>query len=998
MRRGFVLGLLISLLAAASVFALDPSRVLTQARMTVWTSDSGLPQNTIDALVQTRDGYLWIGTEEGLVRFDGIRFVVTDRQNAPALRSSFVSSLHESSDGTLWVGTYGGGLARMNDGRLQAVRPDLLGSDRIREMHSTKDGVLFAATAGGGLLRIERDQVTRITTRNGMPSDRIWALKDDGAGGLWIATHGAGVVRWRDGIVLERITTGAGLPSDLARALLRDPDGTLWIGTDGGGVVAWREGRVVATVTARDGLPSDHVRALQRDRDGSLWIGTDGGLARWRGVRAEVLGAAEGLPSPVIRSMVEDREGNLWVGSTGGLIRLRDTRFVSFTRKEGISVDGIRAVLEDRQGRIWVGTEGGGLCAISPPSVQCRRRAEGLPHDTVYALAESGDGSLWVGTDGGGVARFRDGAFVETIDAKRNGLPNDRVRALVETDRGLWVSTTAGLALVSGGKTVRVSELQDRQLRPLLALPDGGLLVGTDGDGVWRVDANATRARPLLEANRALKSARIFSLAADAAGGGVWIGTSGGGLARLDLASGRVRSLARGDGLHDDVVFQIVDAGVGSDLWLTSNRGLYRVPRDRVLAALNGAKSDLSGTVYGTADGMPSPECNAAFPAAILARDGRLWVATARGVAIVERRTSTRNAVEPPVHIEEVLIDGNRDGSRFTEAGGVRLPPGTQRLELRFTALSLRAPERVTFRYQLEGYDRDWIDAGTNRVAYYTRLAPGDYTFRVLATNEDGVRSRSDARVSVTVDPRWFETWWARLLGLVLIAAIVWALVRLRLAALRARKNEELALAYENVHRIAGELEDTNRQLAVANVRLRALSYLDGLTGVANRRRFDEALEEASASAVQQREPLALVLIDLDHFKSLNDSQGHQDGDEALRTVASLLAERTETRGGLAARFGGEEFAWLLPGLTLDEARLEADAFRRIVRDAAIRHDGIEGGVVTASFGVSATRGTTPFTPASLVAAADAALYRAKDAGRDRVDAEPLEGGAEDVP
>ena len=929
--------------------ALDPARVLTQAHVSVWTSESGLPQNSVDAIVQTRDGYLWMGTEEGLARFDGVRFVVSDRQTAPALRSAFVTGLFEDRDGTLWIGTYGGGLARLRNGRIDAFRPDILGSDRIREIRAAKNGSLFVATAGGGLLRIDGEKVTRFTTRDGLPTDRIWTLEDDGEGGFWVATHGGGVVCWRDSHVVQRITTREGLPNDFARALLRDADGTLWIGTDGGGVAAWRNGAIVRVITTRDGLPSDLVRSLRRDRDGSLWIGTDAGLARWRGERAEPFGIAEGMPSPVIRAVLEDREGSLWIGTTGGVVRLRDTRFLSYTREEGLPVDGIRALLEDRAGRMWIGTEGGGLCQLDGRSMRCHTTAEGLPHDTVYALAESGDGSLWAGTDGGGVARFRDGRFVERIDAQRSGLPNDRVRALVEAaDGALWVSTTGGLALVRNGRATRVHELDDRQLRPLLLLRDGTLLVGTDGAGLWRVSADGAHATPI--AGRA-ETNRVFSLAADSGGGGVWVGTSGGGLARLDLATNTMRSLARRDGLHDDVVFQVVD--MDGDLWLTSNRGLYRVSRDRVLAAMNGKRSDLSGVVYGTSDGMPSAECNAAFPAAIRAHDGRLWVATARGVAVIDPRATSRNSVAPPVRIEEALIDGNR-----APAGPLHVPPGTQRLDIRYTALSLRAPERVTFRYMLDGYDRDWVDAGSSRIAHYTRLAPGDYTFRVVATNEDGVRSNGDARLGVAVAPRWFETWWARLLALALLVGVVWSAVRLRLAA---------------------QLEEANRQLTIANERLRALSYVDGLTGVANRRRFDEALNEAC----NQGGPVSLVLLDLDHFKKLNDSQGHQDGDEALRIVAALLAERTETRGGLAARFGGEEFAWLLPGVTLDAARSEAESLRLRVRDARIPHPASDSGVVTASLGVA-----TSSNPMTLVAAADSALYRAKSRGRDRVEVE----------
>jgi diguanylate cyclase (GGDEF)-like protein len=311
----------------------------------------------------------------------------------------------------------------------------------------------------------------------------------------------------------------------------------------------------------------------------------------------------------------------------------------------------------------------------------------------------------------------------------------------------------------------------------------------------------------------------------------------------------------------------------------------------------------------------------------------------------------------PPVHVEEVLIDGDPAPN-----GPLRIPPGTQRLELRYTALGLRAPERVTFRYRLDGYDRDWVEARGNRVANYTRLAPGTYTFRVMASNEDGVRSTGEARLGVTVDPRWFEMWWARLLGIALIATAVWGAMRLHLAA---------------------RLEDTNRQLAIANERLRGLSYVDGLTGVANRRSFDEALEEVCAAARNQRAPLSLMLIDLDHFKQLNDTQGHQNGDEALRAVAELLAERNEPRGGLVARFGGDEFAWLLPGVALDAARAEGEAFRVMVR---------EQGVTTVSLGLSTSAPTSALTPLSLVAAADAALYLAKSRGRNRVETALVEG------
>jgi signal transduction histidine kinase/ligand-binding sensor domain-containing protein/FixJ family two-component response regulator len=790
---------LFAFLCASSAFALDPNRALTQARLSVWTSEAGLPQTTINALVQTSDGYLWMGTEEGLVRFDGMRFVVSDHQNAPALRTPFVSSLFEAPDQTLWIGTYGGGVARMRNEQIEAFHPELLGADRIREFHTARNGMIYVATAGGGVLRFDGENVTRFTTRDGLPSDRIWSMIDDGDGGWWIATHGGGVVRWQDGVMKQRITMKEGLPNDITRTLLLDPDGTLWIGTDGGGLVAFRNGAIVRTITTRNGLPNDFVRTLRRDRNGSLWIGTDGGLARVRQAPSPVesMGVAEGLPSAGIRGILEDREGSLWIGTTAGLVRMCDTRVLPYTRREGLPVDTIRALLEDHKGRIWAGTEGGGLCQVTPGPVQCRTKADGLPHDAVYALIESRDGSLWVGTDGGGVARYRDGKFVDHLQ----GLPNDRVRGFAETPSGdLWISTSAGLAFVHDGRATSIPGFEDRQLRPLLLLPDGTLLVGTDGAGLWRV--KGSQSTLVATFGKGLETDRVFSLTMDADGGGVWIGTSGGGLARLDLATNSVQSLIRHDGLYDDVVFHVVDAGPGKDLWLTSNRGVYRVNRNRVLEAMRGRKSDLSGTVYGTIDGMPSAECNGAFHSAIVAHDGRVWVATSRGIAVIDPAANVRNDVPPPVHVEEVLIDGVR-----ATDGTLRIAPDTQRIELRYTALSLRAPERVTFRYMLEGYDRGWVDAGSNRVATYTELAPGHYSFHVVAKNEDGVRSKAEARLPLTVIPRWFETWWTKLSALLLLAAILWAVLRIRLATLHRRHAELEAIVAERTSSLRAETE-----------------------------------------------------------------------------------------------------------------------------------------------------------------------------------------------
>jgi signal transduction histidine kinase/CheY-like chemotaxis protein len=460
---------------------------------------------------------------------------------------------------------------------------------------------------------------------------------------------------------------------------------------------------------------------------------------------------------------------------------------------------------------------------------------------------------------------------------------------------------------------MRVKEFDDRQLRPLLALPDESLLVGTDGAGVWRVSGDGSRVSLVASSGHGLENDRVFSLAMDAEGKGVWIGTSGGGLARLDLATNAVRSLTRRNGLYDDVVFQVVDDG--GDLWLTSNRGVYRVKRDRVLAAMRGEKADLAGTVYGTIDGMPSAECNGAFPGAIRARDGRIWVTTARGVAVIDPAARSRNDVPPPVHVEEVLIDGVRAAD-----GVLRIRPGTQRLELRYTALSLRAPERVTFRYMLEGYDRDWVDAGPNRVATYTKLAPGNFTFRVTAANEDGVRSKNEARLVITVDPRWFETWWARLIMLALLAAALWLIIRMRVAALHKRHAELEAIVAERTSSLRAEREVAEaasraKSDFLANMSHELRTPLNAVLG------FVQLMERRSGRDGEDREHLAIINRSGEHLLGLINEV------LSLSKIEAGLAKRTDAPFNLARllRGLGEMFQPRArsKGLTL---RVEVDA------------------------------------------------------------------------
>lgn len=751
---------------AAKAPGLDPGKALTQYSLDVWTTADALPQNSVTTIVQTRDGYLWLGTYGGLVRFDGVRFTVFDVASG-ALRSNGVQALLEDREGALWIGTNGGGLTRHQGGRFQTfTKADGLAHDIVRALHQDRAGAIWVGT-NDGLTRIADGGYRSFTTKDGLANGVVRAIVEDGEGTLWIGTNGGGLDRFRDGR-FEHLTTRDGLPNDFVFALLIDRAGALWIGTNGGGLARLVAGKL-RTFRVSDGLPGDIIWSLHEDALGSIWVGTYGaGIARLREGRFESLTTQEGLPNDFVRTLHSDREGSLWVGTySGGLCRLRDGKFTTYTRSEGLSYDFVRTAFEDREGTLWVGTTGGGLCRRREGRFRCLGPREGMAPD-VRALHQSPDGSLWVGTSGAGLVRMAKDRLVSYTRA--DGLPHPNVTAITDDgEGGLWLGTNGGgLARFHGGKfhSLPASDgLAGNFVLSLLRDRRGTLWAGTDGAGLSRFQDGASRTYTTRDG---LGSDIVFAIHEDAQGG-IWIGTSG-GLSRY--RDGLLTTLGPAQGLIDDVVFSVLEDGAG-DFWLGGNRGISRVSRAELEEVAKGARPRANVLIYGRADGMRSDECSGvAQPASWRGRDGRLYFPTAKGVVVVDPARMPRNTVPPPVHVEEVVVDGQ-------PLAGLEIPPGRQRFEFRYTALSLLAPRKVQFRYRLEGFDTEWIEAGSLRTAYYTRLPPGPYTFRVKASNNDGVWNEEGAALQVVVRPFFWETRAFRALvalGLMAFGALAYAL------------------------------------------------------------------------------------------------------------------------------------------------------------------------------------------------------------------------------
>ncbi len=779
--------LLVLVLTAPPAAAVDPSRHLTEYGHRSWQEE--LPQSTVHVLHQTSDGYLWIGTYAGLVRFDGVQFRVFEGDPPDGVDGRSVFALHESPSGRLWIGT-DHGLMVLEDGtfRQAPLAPEAADAE-VTGLAGDDAGTVWAATAAG-LVRISDENSIRSSVLE-IPSGPVRDVEPDGAGGV-LACGSTGL--WR---------VGGGAPPAPAEEILsgvpctvvaRSPDGRVWASTPQG-VLEVSSGDV--HVAGSSGV---RVLALLADRHGTLWIGTEGaGVLRLDDGRLERFDRERGLSHDLVRCFLEDREGNLWVGTNGGLDQLRDTEVVTYGTRDGLRNEFVRTVIEDRSGTIWIGTDGGGLSRFQDGTFRTLTSADGLPNDSVRALAETTDGALWAGTRGG-LARLDGGSI--TVYGRRDGIPSELVRALfVDREGRLWIGTEdAGVATFANGSFVPLDPdgpLAHADVGFFLEDAGGRMWMST-GAGLAMLDGDDLR---VYTTRDGLSSDKVFSLLEDGRGG-LWIGTERG----LDvLRDGSIAPLSTAQGLVDNRIYATLLDDEGC-IWMSSSRGIGRVPLQSLYDVLEGRATRVVMERFDTTDGMASMHCNGASqPAAWRARDGSMWFPTIRGVAVVDPRYLQDGATPPPVVIETMLVDGEP-----VAPTGFEIDPGWKNLEIHYAGLAFSAPEDVRFRYRLDGFDARWVEAGGRRVAYYTALPPGSYTFRVTAAVENGAWNDTGDSVAFTVRAGFWQTPWARaLVVLVAVAALVGAF-RLRLGAV-TRRNE---LLEEMVAARTAELDQKHASLA----------------------------------------------------------------------------------------------------------------------------------------------------------------------------------------
>ncbi len=951
---------------AQTVSALEPSKLaVTQYRIDAWQTEQGLPQNTVQSMYQTRDGYLWVGTGAGLARFDGTRFATFESSPVPELASRPVFGFMEDRDGGLWIG-HSRGATRYRNGHFERVISDeLMEGRRVWAFAQARDGAVWAATENG-LVRWDKGVVKVYKEAEGLPSKRLRTLDFDRDGTLWIGTTGGGLVSFAGG-KFTVLDPGNGFPSLEVRHVLADPAGGIWAATAGAGLVRVDRG-VIKAYTVADGLPSDQLTYLARDKAGSLWIGTWGaGVARMTGGRFASVSTAGGLTGDQIWAVHVDHEGSVWAGTWhGGLNRLGRRAFVVFGRPEGLSADNVRSVIHARNGITWVATAGGGVNRIEGNKVTALSRKDGLPSDEASGLLEDRDGAIWMGTYTGGVARLKDGAL--QAFGLREGLPNVDIRALYQDRAGtVWVGTASGLARFDGREFTPVREAGAPVEGVTTILEDraGVLWVGTAGDGLVRYRNGAF---DTLTRKEGLASNWIVALHEDRAGT-LWIGTNGEGVSRL--RDGKLSSIRAADGLWDGLAQVIIEDRQGY-LWMTCNRGFFRVARAELDAFAEGRIPRVASYGYGPGDALRSTTFAGGLqPAGAIDANGNIWLPSLKGLVIVDPLRLPGSGEPPPAVFEEVSINGKL----APPDAAIVLPPGLSALSIRYRAGTLLDAERVRFRYWMEGITKDWVDAGRSREATFASLPHGDYKFRVATTIDGRHWQESAAPLAIRVEPHFYQTLGFIALAFLGFVAAAMSLFRLRTHQLR-RRHAHME------HLVAIKTEE----LRIANEHLSLLSFADALTGLPNRRRLDEVLENEWRRAARLRTPLAVVIADIDAFKAYNDSLGHPEGDRCLTAVAEVIRLASSRAGDFAARYGGEEFVILIPGADHAAAKAFAEGLRAAVEARAIPHPASAvAPVVTLSLGVAARVPSGEATPSGLVAEADAALYRAKEDGRNRV-------------
>jgi len=808
-RTGLILICLVGL-----AHGLDPNRQLSQYIRQHWGMGNEFPAGPIHAIGQTPDGYLWIGTDKGLIRFDGFNFHPVSLMPSVADTNTPVLGITNDSEGNLLVQAQGVGMLREKKGQFETVETGLVAAiSQATAIWREKDGGVLFADLMVGMLRLRNQRVEQLLPMNAIAgSAPVMALTETPNGRIWLGTLNSGLFSLDRGKIAR---VGTQLPYSKINCLLPIGNDEVWVGTDKG-VFHWNGVKYVGISLP---APFDNVQILSllRDRDANVWIGTAKGLVRLNGKNISPWDEGQ-VPIGAVNALFEDREGNIWVGGASGLERIRDSAFLTYSTAAGLPSDQSGPVYVDSQNRTWFAPIEGGLYLLDEGKIRAVQVA-GLNTDVVYSIAGGTDGAIWVGRQHGGLTRLRfvDGAFTDQTYKQSNGLAQNSVYSVYQARDGtVWAGTlSGGVSKLKNERFVTYNSsngLRSNTVASILETNDGAMWFATStglsefSNGQWKTYTKAD----------GLPSEDVNCLYQDAHGL-LWIGTSA-GLALFN--SGQIHVPNTAPASMREEIFGIAEDKNGW-LWVATSHHLLRVQRQKLS---DDAVEAADVREYSQADGLLSMEGVKRKTSLVADSSGKIWFSLTRGLSVVDPAYIAKSSVPAMAHIETVVADGKPIATGDT----LQIPSSQKRVSISYTGLSLAAPEQVRFRYKLDGFDPGWSEPVAAREAVYTNLSPGSYRFRVAASNSDGAWNGAETNVAFEVEPAFWQTWWFRLLCLAIVGSIALFGYQLRLhkltRELHARFEERLA----ERTRIAQELHDTllqgvlsaSMQLNVANDQL----------------------------------------------------------------------------------------------------------------------------------------------------------------------------------
>jgi len=847
--RGLNVTLFLALTVLAShstALALDPSLEISQYAHTSWTARDGYPLGAVFAMAQTPDGYLWLGSEFGLFRFDGVRFTPWQPPAGQQLPDKPYSLL-VTRDGTLWIGTFAG-LVSWNGTNL--TRYPNVGEVFVTSLLQDREGTVWAGILGGspgtptGRLCAIRSGQVQCYGDDGSFGSFVWSLSEDSSGALWAGAE-SGVVHWKPGPPKRYAMPGMRV-GDMSKT----DDGWLLFGMSGAGLRQIVDDKVASypirgAITPNALLPDREVDSnkLLRDHDGGIWIGThERGLIHVYDGRTDVFTKSDGLSGDIACALFEDREGNVWFASTAGLDRFRQFPFTTISSKQGLSSDQVKSVLAGTDGSIWIATHDG-LNQWKNGHTTIFRKSNGLPHDVIQSLYEDAHGRVWVFTNGG--LAFFDGARFVAV----NGVPSTEVYSMTgDQDGNLWLSGNQGLSHLQNERLVEQfpwSALGRSQQAKVIISDQGGLWLSfwKDGGVLYFKDGQVRASYTTAEG---LGKGHVPGLQLDR-DGALWAATENGGLSRIK--DNRIATLSSSNGLPCDGIHWSMEDNDRS-LWLYTACGLVRIARSELDAWISDPKRRIEATVWDVTDGISiHPVSPATFgPSCAKSTDGKLWTMIREGIEVIDPRHLSFNNLPPPVYIEQIIADGKT----YDATQGLRLPANIKDLAIDYTALSLVAPEKIQVRVRLDGQDNEWRVPTNPRHAHYTNLGPGNYRFRVIASNNTGVWNNKGALLEFSIAPAFYQTVWFAVACGLLFVALLWLAYQLRVRQLAHRFNRTLEARVSERTRIARELHDTLLQ-SFQGLLLRFQSVVKILPSRPEeaKRRLESAVDQA-ASAIRE--------------------------------------------------------------------------------------------------------------------------------------------------